>query len=433
MTAVIMIIGYLVWQKTNGLRFSIPSGFYDSDQRLKISAPIGAQVYYTTDGSIPDKDSDSTRKYEGEILLTDATANPNKYSMIAETSLGNMRDELELINKERVLQGLDEVELNTACYKLPQYNIDKCNVITAVYYDMWGDRSEIYTGVYFIGFNEKKGYDDICVISLVTEPDGLFSYENGIYVLGKRYDRFVRDGKNTARYWEYWLGNFNNHGAMAEREAVMFFFDKQHNLMFQKNVGIRIQGNSSRTYNPKSLNIYSRRLYDGEESFPDIFGCGYKAESINLFMGSQDSDLKMRDSVLNNLIVGNVDVGARHYIPCLMFLDGEYWGVYFLTEKYDETFLKAYYNINKEDAVIVKNDTLECGNNSDMDDYREMRAFLTDSDLSVSENYAKAAEMVDMKSTAEYYAIMTYTSRFNDWPRANYEMWKSKNGGGCRI
>lgn len=429
MTIIVLIIGYCIWNNNKGLKFSIPSGFYSEEQKLIISGPKGAIIYYTTDGSIPDRESENTIRYEGEIFLKDATESPNVYSMIAETSIGNMPEKLEEINKLRMEKNLAEVDIETACYKLPQYSIDKCNVINAVYYNILGEKSDVYTGIYFIGFDEKHGYDNLCVISLNTDPKNLFDYEKGIYVLGKRYDDFVKDGKDTSEYWHTWQGNFDYHGAQAEREAVMCFFDEQHNLCFKKNIGIRIQGNSSRKYNPKSLNLYSRRAYDGETSFPDIFGTGYKAESLNLFMGSQDSDLKLRDAVLNNLTVDYTSVGLRHYIPCAMFLDGEYWGLYFLTEKFDEAFLQEYKGIRKEDAVIVKFVKLECGNDSDLDNYNEMRSFLSTADLSIDENYILASEMIDMKNAADYYAIMTFSARFNDWPSSNYEMWKSRRGG----
>ena len=49
--------------------FDLPAGTYAQDQTLNITAPEGAKIYYTTDGSEPREDNSSL--YEGPVTLTE--------------------------------------------------------------------------------------------------------------------------------------------------------------------------------------------------------------------------------------------------------------------------------------------------------------------------------------------------------------------------
>jgi len=144
----------------NEILFSKTSGFYEDEFYLSIYAP-SKEVYYTLDGSDPTKDS---LKYETAILIDDASNHENTNSMREDFSTGFLLDEPK--------------------YEVPDYLIDKCTVIKVVYYDENNIRSDVEEQVYFVDFEEKKGYEDINIISITSDPKNLFSDEEGIYVLG---------------------------------------------------------------------------------------------------------------------------------------------------------------------------------------------------------------------------------------------------------
>lgn len=64
--------------------FSAEPGFYEEPFELEITVKSGT-VYYTLDGTVPDKTS---MKYEGPILITDASDHENVYSMRTDVSTG---------------------------------------------------------------------------------------------------------------------------------------------------------------------------------------------------------------------------------------------------------------------------------------------------------------------------------------------------------
>ena len=115
------------------LFFSKSNGFYEDSFYLDIYAPT-EEIYYTLDGSEPTKES---LKYTESLLIKDASENENIHSMREDLSAGFIAEEEK--------------------YQTPDYLIDKCTILKAVYYDENGVKSKTEERVYFVGFDEKTG------------------------------------------------------------------------------------------------------------------------------------------------------------------------------------------------------------------------------------------------------------------------------------
>ena len=60
---------------------------------------------------------------------------------------------------------------------------------------------------------------------------------------------------------------------------------------------------------------------------------------------------------MNQNLVADRNMAVQATNECLVFLDGEFWGIYQITEKVNDDYLSSHYGINKKDAVIIKNGT----------------------------------------------------------------------------
>ncbi len=386
--------------------FSHESGFYADDFELEIFCEEGETIFYTLDGSVPTKFS---FRYQGPIHISDASENENVWSMRKDVSNGF---------------------LDGAGYKTPDYLIDKCTVLRAVSVDKAGNESPAASAAYFVDFADKEGYQGMNIVSIITDPDNLFDYDTGIYVMGRAYD-FSRDYDAKQWYADVWwwqTANYRQRGRDWEKEASLQFFDTEGKLLLAKEAGIRIQGNGSRGRVPRSFNFYARNEYDGNNRFEaDFFGTQYEPQRMTLFAGSDNNLLKLKD-YLAAAVVSDREFAVMDYVPYVMFLDGEYWGCYWLIEKYDEEFFAYHFNVDKDNVIVIKDSIygkLAVGNEEDEKLYDDMYAFITESDLSVDDNYRKVCELIDVDSYIDYCAAEIYIANL-DWPDNNFGLWRTR-------
>lgn len=374
------------------VEFSRTSGFYNDEFLLSLSTDPGCSIYYTLDGSNP---TDKSFCYTDAISIKDNSSDPNVFSVI------------------------DDISTVPGQY-FPSTPVDKCNVIKAVAVDGNGAVSAVSTGVYFVGYQNKAGYENIKIVSLSLDSSSLFDYEKGIYVTGKVYDE---QGNGEKQY--YTTANYTQKGSEWERQATMTVFDN-FDLSFQQEIGVRIHGGWSRAFNQKSFNLYAREEYSGSNSFEESF---FGLDSLKTCMlrsgGFRDTYLtKIRD-ILNQEITGDMGFETQKSVPCILFINGEYWGVYNLQERFTEYYVKENYNIDKNDIAIICRDELDVGNSKDLEDYSNMVNFFANTDLSIEENYNLAADLLDIQSFIDYVSVETYVANA-DWLTNNVRLWRSR-------
>lgn len=390
--------------------FRQASGFYKDGFALEIvCTDADAVVYYTTDGSEPDE---SYIRYEAPIKLKDRSEEPNVLSA-----------------KKGICASGDFI---------PSGKIDKANVIRAVAYYPDGKRSGIITGTYFVGMERQIKYGDVPILSLFTDPDNLFDYETGIYVLGKTYKDWLAEDREHAQLpvWEH-VGNYSGRGREWERPVTVEFFAADGESAFVQDMGIRIMGAASRDSVQKSFRLLAREDYGKKsvkyELIPgnlraDGSGAVKKYKSFVLRNGGNDRDsAKIRDPFIQQLVFDR-RFETEQYVPCVVYLDGEYWGLYTLNEDYSDHYIENNYGIDNNNVIVLKRGEIEKGEEKDIRFYEEMYDFITENDMSDHDNYKKAEEMLDMGSFADFCALQLYV--FNEdsiFENNNWQMWRVRN------
>lgn len=390
--------------------FSCSSGFYGQEFDLEISAvEDGCEIRYTLDGSIPDKNSPL---YEEKIHIS------------------------ERHEKSAYLSYLENIGPESMKY-VPEKKFDKATVVRAAVFNKEGISGPVVTNTYFTGLNQNEDYNGLAVVSLVTDPYNLFDYEKGIYISGKAFDEWIKtEEAKAAEDWEY-EGNYSQKGREWERSVCMQLFEPASGISMEQNLGIRIMGKASRTYNQKSFRIYAREEY-GEKNvnYPLIPGTvkenrsGEKMDKFRTFLlrnGGNDCDyVKLRDPFIQRIVKGKA-VTTQESRPAVVFINGEYWGVYVIEEDYSDNFIQYNFDIDNKDVIMIKTGELEEGTDDDFKLYEELNELVT-SDLSDKENYDKLCETVDIQSFADYFSIIIYTAN-EDCMTANnnnWRMWRSR-------
>ncbi len=397
--------------------FSQQSGFYDNSFSLTITAPKGCTVYYTLDSSVPTTDS---TPYTEPLTIEDVSGQPNRYCTDQNQAP---------YSSTPLYEGQKPVyESYYAPYLVPEEPVDKCTVVRAVAVDKQGNVSDVETASYFVGYQHRSAFENVSVLSLVSEPEGLFG-DSGILTAGGLYKQKLADGSiSTSTYWVRLQSvcNFFQKGSSWERPTHLDYFEENGQLSFSQEAGIRVHGNASRRRVPKSFSLYARSRYDGNDLFQkSFFSDGLLTDKVFLVNGA---------AARRFLLVSQMDsrtMDTQNYHLIQLFLDGEYWGFYAVQEPYNSsTYLHDHYGLDEDDALLVKSDSRELvpvtGTAEDIKTYYDpLMEFAASHDLSQSDNWAELNTMMDVQSFIDFYAAELYlcNSDFN-WHQ-NIYLYKS--------
>lgn len=386
------------------VQMNLESGFYFTPQQLVITSTDGkAAIYFTIDGTLPDETS---QRFTAPIELGTTVGKHDPLSLIPDTT--------------------------TAEDFVPARDFPSAHVIRAVAITPEGKRSEVVTGTYFIGYDREELYGSLPIMSLVMDPADLFDSARGIYVLGDCFAAW--DAEQTAPYEDWQTqGNFSQRGRAWEREVSVTLLDADGEG-FSQIMGVRIKGGTSRTFEQKSLRLIAREDYGLKNVKYPLFPGNQceetgeeleKYKSFTLRNGGNDCDFaKIRDPFIQDLAAGmRFETAANR--PVVAFLNGEYWGLYTLTEEYSDNYIDYHYGIDNKNVVTFKTNEVKDGEESDADLYWDMYSFIEENDMSDPALYEKASQMLDMGSFADYVALTLYIRNEDGlFQGNNWEMWR---------
>lgn len=441
--------------KDVGLSFSHEGGIYSEEFTLSITVDEGYGIFYTTDGSDPSTSS-SRMIYTKPIDIKDRSGEANVVSAVS-TSLFSTN-----FSDYSASKGV------TCRIKSPSDDaVDKCTIIRAVAMDTNGDAMQTAGATYFIGTADEhiEGIKESCeaagtplaVISITMNYDDLFDHNTGIYVKGASFDKslaaFVKQnkwfkGEDTRKL----LANYSQRGREWEREAHVEMFemtDATCESVFSQDCGIRIQGNYSRSDVQKGFRLYARSDYGASKFEYTMFGdnlLNTEGETIDKFDtfvlragGNCAFTAKYNDTYWQDL-ASELDLSTKASRPCVVYLNGEYWGLYVLEEDFSEDYFDDHYGVNKNDVVVYKGDaeTYSIGYKLDEGELPEGESvsyyfndlldfFKNHDNLKSQEDYDEFSKLVDVQSVMDYFAVEVWINNKWDWPGKNWSMWKSIN------
>ena len=228
--------------------------------------------------------------------------------------------------------------------------------------------------------------------------------------------------------------NYNQKGPEWERPANIEIFENGQSVVSQ-NVGIRTKGAASRAWAQKSFNVFARMDYGKGEVEYDLFeGKSTKEKNgkvIDKFDGftirnggNDNMAGYFRDSVNQALVSDRNNMATQATSECILFIDGEFWGIYQLMEKYNSDYFKSHYGVKKNDVAFVKNGKLEEGNDSDLSDWNNLLNQISSADMTNEATYRQFCEKLDMQSYIDYFAAQIYWAN-HDWPGNNTAAWRA--------
>ncbi len=383
------------------LQLSAESGVYARPFYLEVQCSLSqAEIHYTLDGSAPTL---SSPLYTAPLYL-DRTV--GRYDPLSH------------------IQGLHIENDYSPITDFPSAHVVRMAVIQPD-----GTIAATAEGTFFVGYRSREDlFGPLPIISLMMNKDDLFDYETGIFMLGESYEEWAEKQTEAYEAWEVY-GNFSNKGREWERPVTVDFMmsPDEH---FTQVMGVRIKGAASRTAPQKSLRLIARDDY-GKKNItypllPDNI-CEAdgtvlaKYKSITLRNGANDRDnARIRDPYVS-FLARELNMETAMSRPVVCFINGEYWGVYTLTEEFSDHHLANHYGLKDENIITIKKSKVEDGTEEDENLFWDMYRFITENDMADAALYQTATELVDIKSMADYAAVTLYIANedgifhYNNW------------------
>lgn len=372
--------------------FSHPGGIYDEPFELSLFVRnVNHRIFYTTDGSIPTQDS---RLYVGPLFLDSSQFPQLELSQI-------LMSPPKLYNPP------------------PLENVQKAIIIRAAIFSLGGDRlSQYYTNTYFIR-NLSGLSSSLPVVSIVGDNYDLFDKDWGILVPGIYY----------VEGYEFQSGNYWQRGEYWEKEVSVEYYLPNGETALKQNAGLRTHGGTSRFLPQKGLRIHARSKYGMSRFHHKLF----EDRQTNSFKSLIFKPLWASwlhtgvEDFISTRYVASLNLDRAVSRPVVLYLNGEYWGLYFVSERMDEHYLETYHGVPTDGVDIIGNwyGLVESGDSAE---FFKMYKFIEKNDLSVYENYNYVESLIDLDNFIDYQIFQIFSANL-DWPANNMRCWRERKPG----
>jgi hypothetical protein len=251
------------------------------------------------------------------------------------------------------------------------------------------------------------------VVCVSTDPANLWDYNTGIYVMGPNAQ--TDPPYFGANFWQDW-----------ERKAHMEYYDNAGVKQIDQDMGIKIFGSWSRAFPEKSMALFARKIY-GKGAFDYKFFKDKpieKFESLVLRNAGNDWDQAFVRDDLTSMLVRDMDIDRQASQPCVIYINGEYWGILNMREKVNPNFLAENNFVNPDNVNLLQywGDPLD-GNNTS---YSQLIDFLNNNSLETETQYNNVARKIDIDNYTQYQLTEIYINN-KDWPSNNIKFWNTND------
>ncbi len=364
------------------LQFSVPEGYYESAISVSItSEDPNAVIRYTLDGSEPKPNSPI---FTEPITLDNLVGVPNEISEIPTNNQAPGPPFFE-------------------GWEAPNGEVYKINVLRAKAFSPFTPPASSFNATYIIDPLLHQRFS-LPMMSLTSDFENLFDPQSGIYVYG-----------NSGNYWQDW-----------ERGGNFTYFRKDGSLGFNENVGFQLNGNTTRNRPRKSIRMVFRNQYGNSWLNHPVFENKSTNRYKRLILRNAGNDWGsslIRDG-LSQILAKDFNHDIQCFQPTIMFINGEYWGIHNLRDRFSTHYFKAKYDMEPHEITVMENNaSFKRGNPDGVNHYENLIAFAQSNNLSSSSAFEQIRERMDVESFIDFQLTHIYPKN-TDWPGNNVMYWR---------
>lgn len=206
-------------------------------------------------------------------------------------------------------------------------------------------------------------------------------------------------------------------------------------------------GNDSWAYNQRGIDFVSKdefgynyavntKLFVNKprDSFQKIILKAAANDNYPDGTGGLNGPANIRDSYVHTLSQrGNMHLDERTWSPCVLYVNGQYWGVYDIREKVDDSDFTDYYSNQPEEnlqfLMTWGSTWSQYGGTQAQTDWDALRLFITSNSMANQANYNHVDSLFNVKSLADYIILNSWAVT-SDWLNWNTGWWRGLNTSG---
>ncbi len=270
--------------------------------------------------------------------------------------------------------------------------------------------------------------DGVTSIRACCEADGRTSaVADFFYFVGEHTVPIV----NVAIKQEYLTGSegvLNHIDPEYEHEAYVTMMEDGE-VLFSVPCGFKLHGNDSKKLVKQNFQLRFRSVYGlSKLKYPVFEDRDFDTyNSLILKGGSEDFVFcNFRDELAAALTDGVTALSVQAYRPVILYLDGEYWGVYWLRERIDAEYCANRLGVSKDSVNLLKFYGEAAVSGSERE-FVELGNYCASHDLRNKADYDYVMSRIDAESLMDWYICRSY---IGDVDLANMRVYSSPEADG---
>lgn len=269
------------------------------------------------------------------------------------------------------------------------------------------------------------------VINCRAEKSGLLSSQAAgrTFLNGTVHDLPVMSIQiPAADFYDPSRGIYTNFTAEIEHQANFQFYETDGTPGINFTGGLALHGSYSRREAQKSLQISLRAMYGQSRINYPFFADNPVSSHQRLVLRTSGQDwkiTKLRDAYMMKVVKGFTAMDYMDSRPCVVYVNGEYFGLYNIREKISKHYLATHRGVDAENLDIIKGNRIVL--RGDMNDYDDLMRYVRNNDLRDPEAYAHVMSRINAESLMDFLIIQSfYTNRDS----GNIKFWRERTPDG---
>lgn len=178
---------------------------------------------------------------------------------------------------------------------------------------------------------------------------------------------------------------------------------------FSTPCGFRLHGNDSRNCSKQNFQLRFRSEYGaGRLEYPVFDELDIESFNSLLLKGGSEDCYRavMRDEVATAM-VADTNLWTQAMKPVVLYLGGDYRGVYYIRERYSDDYIASHLDV-AEESVDLCYSTYAYRQNGDNQDFLDLRSYCKTHDMSTEENFQYIAARIDVVGLMDWYICRSF-------------------------